>query len=347
MSCRSGLPVGKDSLTGLEAKRSWGPTASGSLLLPASIVIRDVGPRDGLQAEEPVSVGARIEMIEGLFAAGLQNVEICSFVSPKAVPSMAGGAEVVAGVGPRNGIIRAALVPNLRGAQMALAAGVDEITVTVSASETYSQRNVGMSVTDAVASSGSIAGEVARRVPIDVIVSCAFGSPYEGDVDPLIISALCDQLMVGGATRITLADTTGMATPARIGAVLKALSGQARADVGLHLHETRGTGLVNAYSAMQLGVRRFDTSVGGLGGSPFAAGAAGNLATEDLVYLCDDLGVETGIDLSRLLLVSAQTALAVGHTIPSRVAAAGPRLPVDGVSGRASSVVATDARVDH
>jgi hydroxymethylglutaryl-CoA lyase len=337
MSRRSGLPVGKGSPAGLEVERREGPTASRSLLLPASIVIRDVGPRDGLQAEEPIPVSARIEMIEGLFAAGVRNVEICSFVSPKAVPSMAGGAEVVAGVGPRDGVVRAALVPNLRGAQMALAAGVDEITVTVSASETYSQRNVGMSVADAVASSVVIAAEVSRRVPIDVVVSCAFGSPYEGDVDPSDIAALCDELLAGGADRITLADTTGMATPARIGAVLEALSVPARTDVGLHLHETRGTGLVNAYSAMQLGVRRFDTSVGGLGGSPFAAGAAGNLATEDLVYLCDDLGVETGIDLSQLLVVSAQTALAIGHAVPSRVAAAGPRL----------SNVDLKAKVDH
>jgi hydroxymethylglutaryl-CoA lyase len=318
-----------------------------SVVLPASIVVRDVGPRDGLQAEDPVPVCARIEMIEGLFAAGVRNVEICSFVSPKAVPSMAGGAEVVAGVAPRGGVTRAALVPNLRGAQMALDAGVEEITVTVSVSEVYSQRNVGMSVSDAVISSAAIAEEVARRVPIDVIVSCAFGSPYEGDLDPLIIASLCDQLLAGGATRITLADTTGMATPARIGAVLEALSIRARSDVGLHLHETRGTALVNAYAAMQLGVRRFDTSVGGLGGSPFAAGAAGNLATEDLVYLCDDLGVETGISLSQLLLVSTQTALVVGHSVPSRVAAAGPRLSVSAVKAATSvdAMGSTDALV--
>jgi hydroxymethylglutaryl-CoA lyase len=305
-----------------------------SLSLPASIVIRDVGPRDGLQAEAPISISARIVMIEGLFAAGLRNVEICSFVSPKAVPSMAGGAEVVAGVGPSDGVVRAALVPNLRGAQMALDAGVDEITVTVSASEVYSQRNVGMSVADAVASSASIAAAVGGRVPIDVVISCAFGSPYEGEIAPELVAALCDRLLAGGATRLTLADTTGMATPARIARVVEALSPSARKDLGLHLHETRGTALVNAYSAMQLGVCRFDTSVGGLGGSPFAAGAAGNLATEDLVYLCDDLGVATGVDLSRLLLVSAQTALDIGHSVPSRVAAAGPRLfaPLQGAA---------------
>ncbi len=320
-----------------------------SMGLPASIVIRDVGPRDGLQAEEPIPVSARIEMIEGLFTAGLRNVEICSFVSPKAVPSMAGGAEVVARVGHRDGVVRAVLVPNLRGAQMALAAGVDEITVTVSASEIYSQRNVGMSLADAVASSSAIAAEVGGRVPIDVVLSCAFGSPYEGDLDPAWIAQLCEELLIGGATRVTLADTTGMATPPRIAAVFVALSPQARNDLGLHLHETRGTALVNAYSAMQLGISRFDTSVGGLGGSPFAVGAAGNLATEDLVYLCDDLGVQTGVDLAKLLLVSAQTASAIGHDVPSRVAAAGPRLSIG--SGAALGVDSSEedplAKVDH
>jgi hydroxymethylglutaryl-CoA lyase len=183
-----------------------------------------------------------------------------------------------------------------------------------------------MSVAEAVSSSGAIASAVGGRVPIDVVVSCAFGSPYEGEIDPLSIANLCAQLLAGGSTRITLADTTGMATPVRIQRVLEALSSHARQDLGLHLHETRGTALVNAYSAMQLGIGRFDTSIGGLGGSPFAAGAAGNLATEDLVYLCDDLGVTTGIDLARLLLVSAQTALDLGHAVPSRVAAAGPRV---------------------
>lgn len=320
-----------------------------SMGLPDSIVIRDVGPRDGLQAEEPIPVSARIEMIEGLFAAGLRNVEICSFVSPKAVPSMAGGAEVVASVPHRDGVVRAALVPNLRGSQMALDAGVDEITVTVSASEVYSQRNVGMSVADAVASLSVIAAEVGGRVPIDVVLSCAFGSPYEGDLDPASVAQLCEELLIGGATRVTLADTTGMATPPRIAAVFVALSSQARNDLGLHLHETRGTALVNSYSAMQLGISRFDTSVGGLGGSPFAAGAAGNLATEDLVYLCDDLGVQTGVDLAKLLLVSAQTASAIGHDVPSRVAAAGPRLSIG--SGASLGVDSNEAhpvaKVDH
>lgn len=219
------------------------------------------------------------------------------------------------------GVMYWALVPNLRGAEMALDAGVDGITVTVSASEVYSEKNVHMTVDQSVAEAALI-GDLARdRVPVDAVVSCAFGSPYEGDIDPARAAALGDRLLDGGATTLTYADTTGMATPRRIADVLD----ETGPEIGLHLHETRGTGLVSAYAALEAGVARFDTSVGGLGGSPFAAGAAGNVATEDLVHLLDDLGVATGIDLEHLLAVSAQLAVMVGHPVPSRVAAAGPR----------------------
>lgn len=295
--------------------------------LPESILIRDVGPRDGLQSEAPVGVADRVRLIEALIDAGVTRIELCSFVSPKAVPSMAGAAEVVSEVGVRDGVRRTALVPNLRGAQMAMDAGVDELSVTISASAAYSEKNTKMTIDEAVASVESIASFVAGSVPIDVVLSCSFGSPYEGEIGVADVACLADRLLAGGATCVTLADTTGMATPRRVNDVVCALSASARADVGMHLHETRGTGLVNAYAAMQLGVRRFDTSVGGLGGSPFAAGAAGNLATEDLVYLCDDLGVATGIDLGRLLAASKLAATIVGRPVPSRVAAAGARLP--------------------
>jgi hydroxymethylglutaryl-CoA lyase len=235
---------------------------------------------------------------------------------------MAGGADVLAALPRGAGGRYWALVPNLRGAELALEAGADALTVTVAASEGYSQRNVRMSVEESVLSAGRIADLVGGRVPIDVVVSCAFGSPYEGDLAPATVALLSRRLLDGGATSLTLADTTGMATPARIDAVL-ALTG---VDVGLHLHETRGTGLVNAYAGIRAGVTRFDTSIGGLGGSPFAEGAAGNLATEDLVYLLDDLGIDTGVDLQSLLVASRFVAGAVGHAVPSRVAAAGPRL---------------------
>ena len=298
--------------------------------LPPSITIREVGPRDGLQSEAPVSVLDRVRLIDALLASGLTNIEMCSFVSPSAVPSMVGAAEVVAAVGERSGVIRAALVPNLRGAQMALAAGVDELTITVSVSETYSMKNTNMTVPramDVVAAIAALAQSCVLAVPIDVVLSCSFGSPYEGEIAPTEVARLATLAQSSGATSITLADTTGMATPRRVGEVLDVLPDGVRAGIGLHLHETRGTALVNAFAAMQLGVRRFDTSIGGLGGSPFAAGAAGNLATEDLVYLCADLGIVTGVDLDALLGASALAAVTVGRTLPSRVASGGPRLP--------------------
>lgn len=284
--------------------------------------IREVGPRDGLQAEPPVPVGERVRLVRALLDAGVRHIEVCSFVSPKAVPAMAGGAEVAAALPVVDGARYVALVPNLKGAELALEAGIRSLSVTVSASPAYNEKNVHRSVDESVDEVRAICALVADQdVPVDVVVSCAFGSPYEGDIAPAEVAALCSRLTDAGATSLTLADTTGMATPRRVEEVVE----RTGADVGLHLHETRGTALVNAYAAWQLGIRRFDTSVGGLGGSPFAAGAAGNLATEDLVHLFDDLGVESGIALDRLLAASALVSEIVGHSVPSRVAAAGPR----------------------
>jgi hydroxymethylglutaryl-CoA lyase len=291
---------------------------------PSLVSIRDVGPRDGLQVEAPVSVESRVQLINALINAGVTTIEVCSFVSPKAVPSMADGALVLAEVPARSGLTRAALVPNLRGAQLALAAGIDELTVTVSASAEYSMKNTKMTIDEAVASVSEIVACVDGVVPIDVIVSCAFGSPYEAEIAPSFVASLAERLLDSGASRLTFADTTGMAMPRSVEDLLGALTDRARVDVGLHLHETRGTALLNAFVGMQCGVARFDTSIGGLGGSPFAEGAAGNLATEDFVHLCDSLGITTGISLPRLLEASKVCAHIVGHSVPSRIAAAGP-----------------------
>jgi hydroxymethylglutaryl-CoA lyase len=287
-----------------------------------AIAIREVGPRDGLQPEAPVPVADRVALVSALVAAGVATVEVAAFVSPKAVPAMAGAAEVVAALGPAPaGVSYVALVPNAKGAEMARAAGLAALTLTVSASEAYSRRNVGMSVEESLAQVAAVRAVVGPEVALDVVISCAFGSPYEGEMAPAAVAGLGERARAGGADALTYADTTGMATPRRVAELLA----ETGAGVGLHLHDTRGTALVNAYAAMEMGVRRFDTAVGGLGGSPFAAGAGGNLATEDLVHLCDDLGVATGIDLDRLLAVSARVAELVGHVVPSRVAAAGPR----------------------
>jgi hydroxymethylglutaryl-CoA lyase len=282
-----------------------------------NITVREVGPRDGLQPEQPLAVPARLSLIDALVGAGLRHIEVAAFVSPRAVPAMEGAADVVAGLPSVDGVTWWALVPNVKGAQLAAQAGIDHLTMTVSASEAYSQRNVGMSTEESMAAAVTIAS---TAPVVDVAISCAFGSPYEGEIAPSMVASLAERCRAAGAM-VTLADTTGMATPRRVSDVLE-LTG---AEVGLHLHDTRATALVNAYAAMEAGVRRFDTAVGGLGGSPFAAGAGGNLATEDLVHLCDDLGVGTGVDLDLALQASALVAALVGRPVPSRLAAAGPR----------------------
>jgi len=294
------------------------------------VVVRDVGPRDGLQPEAPVAVEDRIRLVEALVVAGLSHIEVAAFVSPKAVPAMAGAADVVGGLTRAPGVHYAALVPNVRGAELALAAEVDELTVTISASATYNERNVKMSIDESVTAIGAIT-ELARTdgVPVDAVISCSFGSPYEGEIPVADVLGLARRLEQAGVTSLTYADTTGMAMPRLIGELADALRSTADnvawMDTGLHLHDTRGTGLVNAYAALQEGIARFDTAVGGLGGSPFAHGAGGNLATEGLVALLDDLGVATGIDLDRLLDATTLLATLVDRPLPSPVAIHGPR----------------------
>jgi len=287
-----------------------------------TVTIREVGPRDGLQSEHPTDVSGRINLIRALVEAGCKDIEVCSFVSPQAVPAMAGAADVVAGLGRLEGVRRWALVPNARGAALALESGVDAVTATVSASESYSQKNTHRSIAETVQELPSIIG-AAGRLPVDVVVSCAFGSPWEPELDADDVAAVGRSALEAGATAVTFADTTGTALPDRLERLIEAW-GTAK-GVGVHLHDTRGTALVNAYRALQLGIDRFDTAVGGLGGSPFAAGAGGNLATEDLVHLCDGMGIVTGIDLERLLDAIPVVEGLVGHEAPGRVARHGPR----------------------
>lgn len=285
--------------------------------LPDSISIREVGPRDGLQPEEPVSVEARIALVQELAAAGATDIEVASFVSPKAVPAMAGAAEVVAGTAALTDVRRWALVPNVKGAELAVGAGVEAITVTVSASETYSLANVKRSTEESVAGVAAIV-DVAGDRPVDTVISCAFGSPYDEDIGPFDVAAIVERVQAAGSSHVTLADTTGIATPERIADVITAVGPEVR----LHLHDTRGTALTNAFAALLLGVVAFDTAVGGLGGSPFAQGAGGNLATEDLVHLCDGLGIDTAIDLEAMVHASATVSGLIGRSVPSRISMA-------------------------
>jgi len=299
-------------------------------MVERAVTIRDVGPRDGLQSEAPVDPQRRLDLALALATAGVADVEAASLVSPRAVPSMAGAAEVFAGLPALHEVCWWALVPNRRGAELALAAGVRALTVTVSASAAYSHKNVGMSPEEALAALADIADVVnagvvstdGESIPLDTVISCSFGSPFDDVADVGVVAALVEQIRASVPGTITLADTTGTATPRRIASVLKAVG----VNVGLHLHDTRGTALANALAALDLGVHWFDTSVGGLGGSPFAPGAGGNLATEDLVLVLEDCGIDTGIDLDAILRISRELPSLVGHDVPSRTSSAG-RLP--------------------
>lgn len=307
-----------------------GEGASGYVLdvtttaLPPSVELREVGPRDGLQVESPLSVEDRVRLVRALAGAGFRTIEVGSFVSPKAVPAMAESAAVVQASKELGGFRVAGVVLNARGATDAVAAGVDELTAGVSASEGYSQSNTRMSVADAlgqlekICATGRDAG-----VAIDVTISCCFGSPYEGEIPSSEVARLVTRSRELGATSVGLADTTGMATPRGVRELLDEVGGD---DIGMHFHETRGTGLVNVYASLLAGVTRFDASVGGLGGSPFAKGAAGNVATEGVVNMLDDLGIATGVDLPKLLEAAELLRELVGHELPSPVAHAGPRI---------------------
>jgi hydroxymethylglutaryl-CoA lyase len=304
----------------------WGPRrsverSSNLRLVNASresVTIRECGPRDGLQAEAPMSPADRAWLANALARTGLREIEAVSFVSPRAVPAMAHAAEVVRALhGPE--VTWWGLVPNRRGAELAMEAGMANLTVTVSASPVYNEKNVGKSIDESLDEIRLIRA-LDAQLRIDAVVSCAFGSTFGDGVTASMVADLVKRLQDLGVDQLTLADTTGVATPRRVDAVID----HTGHDVGLHLHDTRATALTNALHALDLGVRRFDTSVGGIGGSPFAPGAGGNLATEDLVLVLEDLGQATGVDLPALIAVNHQLGKRLGRALPSRVGAAGP-----------------------
>jgi hydroxymethylglutaryl-CoA lyase len=295
--------------------------------LPASISLREVGPRDGLQNEDPVPTDAKVALIDALSHTGVGRIEAVSFVHPKAIPQMADADEVWSAIERVDGVRYSALVPNLRGAQRALAAGFREIEVVVSASETHNRRNVNRSTEESLDEiAGVLDAARADEATCQVIVSTAFGCPYEGDVPVSRVLSVVDRAVRDGADGISFGDTTGMATPGRVMALVgEYRMAQPDVPLNLHFHNTRGTGLANVLSALQLGIADFDASVGGLGGCPYAPGATGNVCTEDLVHMVEDMGVATGIDLNALLEAARRAEEIVGRTLPSQVLRAGPR----------------------
>jgi hydroxymethylglutaryl-CoA lyase len=295
--------------------------------LPVAVSIREVGPRDGLQNEDPVPTEAKVRLLDALSRTGVRRIEAVSFVHPKAIPQMADAAEVWQRASKVDGVRYSALVPNSRGAARALDAGFTEVEVVVSASDTHNRRNINRATAESL---DDIAGLIdmlhAGGATAEVIIATSFGCPYEGDVPPARVAGIVDRVLADGADRVAFGDTTGMATPRRVRDVVTVVR-ERHPDVPmlLHFHNTRGTALANILTALELGVTEYDASVGGLGGCPYAPGASGNVATEEVVHMLHDMGVETGIDLDALLEAAQLAEEITGRQLPSGVLRAGPR----------------------
>ena len=287
--------------------------------------IVEVGPRDGLQNESrTVSTEVKIELIERLADAGLKSIEASAFVSPKWVPQMADHAAVMRGITRTPGVIYSALTPNLKGFEAALEAGVDEVAVFASASEAFSQKNINCSIGESFERFEPVL-QAARAANIRVrgYVSCVLGCPYEGEVPPAKAAEVAEKLFASGCYEISLGDTIGVGTPDRTRVLLETVFRQIPvAHVAGHFHDTFGLALANVYASLESGLRVFDSSVSGMGGCPYAPGASGNVATEDLLYLLDGMGFETGVNMGRLIEAGKYICEALGTATRSRVAQA-------------------------
>jgi len=289
--------------------------------LPAEATIYEVGPRDGLQNEaRQVPTAEKIRFIDSLVAAGIRDIEITSFVSPKWIPQLADSAEVARGVRRPPGVRMSALVPNRRGLETALAAGMKEIAVFMSASETHNKKNVNKTIAETITAFEDIVPHArAAGVQVRAYLSTVFGCPYEGDVDPEVVVALTGQLRDMGVYQVSISDTIGVANPKQVEDVLGlVLAKHPASSLAVHFHDTQGTALANCVVALTLGITTIDSAAGGLGGCPYAPGAAGNLATEDVVAMLHGMGVKTGIDLDKLTEASRTAATFVGHELPSK-----------------------------
>jgi hydroxymethylglutaryl-CoA lyase len=289
--------------------------------LPARATIYEVGPRDGLQNESRmVPTADKIALIDRLSATGLTHIEISSFVNPRWIPQLADASEVSRGIVRRPGIVYSALVPNRQGLEAALAAGMTTVAVFLSASETHNKKNVNKTIAQTLrAFEDVVAPARAAGAKVRAYVSTVYGCPYEGEVDPRRAVELSVTLRDMGVYQVSLGDTIGVANPAQVERVLDlVLAEVAPEQLALHFHDTRGTALANCLVGLALGIHTIDAAVGGLGGCPYAPGASGNLATEDVVACLQGMGVDTGVDLDALVACSKQIAAFVGHELPSR-----------------------------
>jgi hydroxymethylglutaryl-CoA lyase len=298
--------------------------------LPSTVSLREVGPRDGLQNEEPVPTEAKVRLLNALSGTGVRRIEAVSFVHPKAIPQMADADEVWARAEKAAGVRYSALVPNSTGARRALEAGFAEIEVVVSASDTHNRHNVNRSTQESLEDiTGIISLAHDAGATCEVIVSTSFGCPFEGDVPPQRVNWVVDRVVADGADRVAFGDTTGMATPRRVRDLLDVVRARrSSVPILLHFHNTRGTALANILTALEYGISEYDASVGGLGGCPYAPGATGNVATEEVVHMLEDMGIDTGVDLAALLDAARLAQEIVGRRLDSGVLRAGPRRPL-------------------
>jgi hydroxymethylglutaryl-CoA lyase len=325
-----------------------------SRVLPSAITIREVGPRDGLQHEDLVSTNGKVGLIDALSRSGVSRIEAVSYTHPDAVPQLADADEVWHSIRRNPDVTYSALVPNVRGARRAIRAGFTALEAVVSASNTHNRKSINRSTDQSLV-------EIAELIPVvrdagatlDVIVSTAWGCPYEGDVPVERTLDVAARALAAGADSLTYGDTSGMATPTRVVELVEGTRDRFGNGVSLtlHLHNARGAGLANLYAALLAGVTNFDASVGGLGGCAYAPGANGNIATEDVVAMVEDMGIDTGIDLATLLDAASFAQLALGRQLPSHVLRAGPRARLSSLGAtsipRLRAVVADLSEIDE
>ena len=295
------------------------------MALPQRVRLVEVGPRDGLQNEaHPISVAQRVELVNRLTAAGLAHIEAGSFVSPRWVPQMADSAEVFNGIQRRSGVRYSALVPNLQGVQVAIATGATEVAVFASASEGFSQRNINCSISESLQRFVPVMALAAEHsIPVRGYISCVLGCPYDGRVAPEQVAAVSAELLAMGCYEISLGDTIGVGVASATRQLIEVVGQRVpREQLAGHFHDTYGQALSNIYAALLEGVNVFDSSVAGLGGCPYAQGASGNVASEDVLYMLNGMGISTGVDLRQLVAAGQWICLALGRENGSKVARA-------------------------
>ena len=296
-----------------------------AMSLPQKVTLVEVGPRDGLQNEsQTIPLAAKLQLIDDLATAGLTVIEAGSFVNPKWVPQMADSEEVFANIKRRSGVRYTALTPNLRGFERALAAGVDEVAVFAACSEAFSQKNINCSIDESLQRFAEVMDAATKaNIPVRGYASCVLGCPYEGEVSPQVVTEVTGKLLAMGCYEVSLGDTIGTGTPGSMQRLLDVLLASFEANkIGVHCHDTYGQALSNILIALQNGITTIDSSVAGLGGCPYAKGASGNVATEDVVYMLNGMGIETGIDLEKLITAGNRISEVLGRASASRTSVA-------------------------